>query len=211
MREPLRLVVLARAPIPGQTKSRLVPRLGPWGAARLQARLVERTLRTARAARVGRIELHAAPRMHQAFFLRCAHRFRVSLHAQRGRDLGERMQHALAHALRSARGAILVGTDCPALSVRDLRCAARGLLGGADAVLAPAEDGGYALIGLRRADPRAFDGVAWGTHAVYAETRMRMRALGWRVRVLRTVWDLDRPEDLARRLALRARVRGGAP
>jgi glycosyltransferase A (GT-A) superfamily protein (DUF2064 family) len=121
------------------------------------------------------------------------------------------MQRAAAQALRRARAMILVGTDCPALSVRDLRRAARALQGGADAVLAPADDGGYALIGLRRADPRVFGGIAWGTNAVYADTRRRTDALGWRVRVQRTVWDLDRPEDLARRIALRARVRGGAP
>ena len=67
MRDPLRVVVLARAPLPGRTKTRLAPRLGHWGAARLQARLVERTLRTARAARIGRVELHAAPRARGVF------------------------------------------------------------------------------------------------------------------------------------------------
>jgi len=211
MREPMRIVVLARAPIPGRAKSRLVPRLGLWGAARLQARLIERTLRTARAARIGRIELHGAPRARGAFFLRCARRFDAALYAQRGRDLGERMQRALACALRSARAAVLIGTDCPVISARDLRRAARALQGGADAVLAPAEDGGYGLIGMRRADPRAFRDIAWGSDAVYAATRTRMDALGWRVRAQRSVWDLDRPEDLTRRLPLRARVRGGAP
>jgi len=211
MRAPVRVLVLARAPIPGQTKSRLVPRLGRWGAARLQARLTERALRTARAARLGPIELHAAPRARLAFFLRCARRFGASLHAQRGRDLGERMQQAAAQALRGARAAILIGTDCPLLSARDMRHAARALQGGADAVLAPAEDGGYALIGLRRADPRAFSDIDWGSGTVYAATRARAATLGWRVRVQRTVWDLDRPEDLARRIALRARVRGGGP
>jgi hypothetical protein len=210
MRAPVRVVVFARAPLPGRAKSRLVPRLGVWGAARLQARLTERTLRTARAARFGAVELHATPRLRQPFFLRCARVFKVSLRAQRGRDLGERMHHALAQALRGAHAAILIGTDCPALGAIDLRRAAAALLGGADAVLAPAEDGGYALIGLRRADARAFHGIAWGTPDVYAATRRRMTALGWRVRVLRTVWDLDRPEDLGRRIALRARVRGGA-
>jgi len=188
-----------------------VPRLGRWGAARLQARLTERTLRTARAARLGPIELHGAPRAGLPFFLRCARRFGASLHVQRGRDLGERMQHAAAQALRRARAAILIGTDCPMLSVRDLRAAARALQGGVDAVLVPAEDGGYALIGLRRADPRAFRDIAWGSGTVYAVTRARSAALGWRVRVQRTVWDLDRPEDLTRRIALRARVRGGGP
>jgi len=211
MRSPVRVVVLARAPIPGRTNSRLVPRLGRWGAARLQARLTERTLRTARAARLGPIELHGAPRAGLPFFLRCARRFGASLHVQRGRDLGERMQHAAAQALRRARAAILIGTDCPMLSVRDLRAAARALQGGVDAVLVPAEDGGYALIGLRRADPRAFRDIAWGSGTVYAVTRARSAALGWRVRVQRTVWDLDRPEDLTRRIALRARVRGGGP
>jgi glycosyltransferase A (GT-A) superfamily protein (DUF2064 family) len=78
-------------------------------------------------------------------------------------------------------------------------------------VLAPAEDGGYALIGLRRADARVFADIAWGSDTVYAATRARTATLGWRVRVQRTVWDLDRPEDLARRIALRARVRGGGP
>jgi len=210
MRAPVRVVVLARAPLPGRAKSRLAPRLGHWGAARLQARLIERTLRTACAARVGRIELHATPGARRPYFLRCARRFQTALAAQRGRDLGERMQHAAARALRQARTMILIGTDCPMLSVRDLRAAARALQGGADAVLAPAEDGGYALIGLRRADPRAFRGITWGGDTVYAATRARIDALGWRVRVQRTVWDLDRPEDLGRRLALRARVRGGA-
>jgi rSAM/selenodomain-associated transferase 1 len=210
MRAPVRVVVLARAPLPGRVKSRLVPRRGQWGAARLQARLIERTLRTARAARVGRIELHATPSARRPYFLRCARRFETALAAQRGRDLGERMQRAAARALRQARSMILIGTDCPMLSVRDLRAAARALQGGVDAVLAPAEDGGYALIGLRRADPRAFRGIAWGGDTVYAATRARVDALGWRVRVQRTVWDLDRPEDLGRRLALRARVRGGA-
>lgn len=211
MRAPVGIVVLARAPIPGRAKSRLVPSLGRWGAARLQARLTERTLRTARAARVGRIELHAAPRARRPFFLSCARRFDAALTTQRGGDLGERMQRAAARALRRARTMILVGTDCPSLSARDLRSAARALQGGADVVFVPAEDGGYALIGLRRADPRAFQGIAWGTDAVFAATRARAEALGWRVRVQRTVWDLDRPEDLTRRLALRARVRGGAP
>ena len=211
MRASVCVVVLARAPIPGQAKSRLAPRLGIWGAARLQARLTERTLRTARAARIGAVELHTTPRLRQPFFLRCARVFNVSLHAQRGRDLGERMHYALAHALRRAHAAILIGTDCPALGAIDLRRAAAALQGGADAVLAPAEDGGYALIGLRRADARAFHAIAWGTRDVTTATRTRMKALGWRVRVQRTVWDLDRPEDLGRRLALRARVRGGPP
>ena len=91
-----------------------------------------------------------------------------------------------------------MGADCPALDARDLRRAARWLAGGADAVFAPAEDGGYALVALRRVSPRLFAGIEWGGPRVMAQTRERLLALGWRWRELRTVWDVDRPEDYRR-------------
>ncbi len=207
MRPAAALLVLARAPLPGKAKSRLVPRLGAWGAARLQARLTRRTLRTAHEARCGPLELHGAPRARQAFFLREARRFGATLHAQRGADLGARMLHALSGALRRHRAAILIGTDCPALRAADLRRATRALAAGHDAVIAPAEDGGYALIGVRRVVPRLFENIAWGEAQVFAQTRLRLESLGWRWKRLRTVWDVDRPEDLERlrRASLRAR------
>ena len=92
---------------------------------------------------------------------------------------------------------ILIGSDCPALTAADVRRAAR-LLRGCDAVIAPAEDGGYPLIGLARSSPAVFAGVAWSTASVLEQTRERLAGLGWRWRELRTVWDVDRPEDLAR-------------
>ena len=101
-------------------------------------------------------------------------------------------------ALRRHPGAILIGSDCPALRPADLRAAARALRGNADAVLSPAEDGGYALIGVRRAARGLFQGVEWGSARVLAQTRLRLKRLRWRWRELRTVWDVDRPEDVAR-------------
>ena len=120
--------------------------------------------------------------------------FDVRLRPQGRGDLGERM----LRALRRHPGAVLIGSDCPALRPADLRAAARALRGGADAVLAPAEDGGYALIGVRRAARTLFDGVDWGSARVLAQTRRRLRRLGWRWTELRTVWDVDRPEDVLR-------------
>jgi hypothetical protein len=93
---------------------------------------------------------------------------------------------------------VLVGTDCPALTADYLAQAFALLDGGADAVVGPAEDGGYILIGLRRTDKRLFDGVAWGTASVLDETRARLAALGWSWQELETLWDVDRPEDLER-------------
>jgi uncharacterized protein len=176
------IIVFARAPLPGQAKTRLIPRLGEWGAARLHLRLIRHALRTARAARCGPVELHLA-RRHSMF---------RGARLQRGRDLGERMHCALARH----PGAILIGTDCPELKAADLRRAARWLRGGCDAVLAPAEDGGYALIGARVPRVEWFQGIEWGGPHVYAETVKRLD--GYRWRALRTVWDLDRPQDLER-------------
>src|SRR5439155_1446613 len=85
-----RLTGIARAPLPGRVKTRLVPRLGEWGAARLQARLTRQAVRTALAARCGEVQLHVAPRIHAPW-----KSWGVALKSQHGRDLGERMHHAL--------------------------------------------------------------------------------------------------------------------
>jgi len=198
MRVPTAVVVFARAPQRGRSKTRMVPVLGEGGAARLSARLTRRTLATVRAARVGPIELHGAPNARHAFFLQHTRGSGIRLQNQRGNDLGARMALALSAALRRARSVILVGTDCPALQPADLRRAARALAGGCDVVLAPAEDGGYPLIGVRRVSPRIFENMTWGGAQVFAETGARLDALGWRWRRLRRLWDVDRPQDLER-------------
>src|SRR5687767_9909805 len=188
------LIVFARSPDAGRVKTRLVPLLGERGAARLHARLVERTLKTAQAAGVGEVVLYCSPGTKGKFFQSMRDRFDVQLRSQGRGNLGERMYRVL----RRHPGAVLIGSDCPVLRPADLRAAARALRGGADAVLAPAEDGGYALIGVRRAARTLFDDVAWGSARVLAQTRRRLRRLGWQWTELRTVWDVDRPEDVAR-------------
>jgi uncharacterized protein len=177
------VIVFSRAPVPGRVKTRLAARIGEWRAARLHLRLTRRALRTAREARCGPVELHVtAP--HAAFE---ADR-RVFL--QRGNDLGERMYRAL----RRHRRAILIGSDCPALAPRDLRKAARLLCAGYRVVLLPTEDGGYALVAARAAPRAMFEGVDWGTSRVMAQTAERLEGFRWTS--LRTLRDVDRPEDL---------------
>lgn len=188
------LIVFARAPVPGRVKTRLAPLLGETGAARLHARLVEKTLRTARAAGFGDVYLYCSPGTRGRFFRSMQERFGVRLRSQGPGDLGDRMYRALSRH----PGAVLIGSDCPALRPSDLRAALRALRAGADAVLSPAEDGGYPLIGLRRASRRLFDGVSWGSARVLEQTRRRLARLGWRWTELRTLWDVDRPEDVAR-------------
>lgn len=195
------VIVFARAPLAGRVKTRLAARLGDAGAARLHRRLTHAALRTALAARCGPVELHASAR--HAWFVYLARKHRLVLRVQRGGDLGERMARALRAGLRRAPYALLIGSDCPDLRARELRRAARWLAGGADAVLAPARDGGYALIGLRRAADFLFDAMPWGSDCVYAQTALRLANAGWRLRALDAVGDIDRPEDLERLQALR--------
>jgi glycosyltransferase A (GT-A) superfamily protein (DUF2064 family) len=102
-------------------------------------------------------------------------------------------------AIAAANGpSLVIGTDCPVLSPDHLRTAADVLRGGSDAVVIPADDGGYALIGLRTPESSVFSAMRWSTPDVMDETRRRLRALGlsWQEPV--TLWDVDVPEDLAR-------------
>jgi hypothetical protein len=192
------VLVFAKAPVPGEAKTRLIPALGAEGAAALHERLVDRALATSAAAAIGPVELCCTPDEPHPALVRLAHAHGARLAGQGPGDLGERMAAAFRRALGAAPAAIVIGCDCPALAPRHLREAAAALAGGCEAAIAPAEDGGYTLIGLTRTADTLFDGIRWGESTVLAETRGRLAALGLRSHELETLWDVDRPEDLAR-------------
>ena len=196
------VMVFAKAPHSGRVKTRLTPLLGAEGAAAFHAQLIEHTLATARRAEPGTLELHADP-AEDEFMRDCADRYAVEVVQQQGADLGTRMQNALDAALHHGGydTAVIIGTDCPALGPSHLRLALNALRDGDDAVFVPTEDGGYALIGLRRCDPRLFDDIPWGSETVMSQTRDRLNALGWRWSELQTLWDIDRPPDYERLLS----------
>lgn len=175
----------------------MIPALGAEGAAALHRQLVHRTLVTATDAGLGPVALHAAPNVADPFLQDCAKRFGIALAPQHGETLGERMRNAFDEALARHSRVLLIGTDCPVLTTQHLHDA-QAALANNDAVLIPAEDGGYALIGLTRCDNSLFDGIAWGGDTVLAATRERLRALRWRWHELDTLWDIDRPEDYRR-------------
>lgn len=202
-RDPRPVVqVFAKAPDPGQVKTRLVPALGEGGAAVLAARLARRAIETARAAAIGPVELWCAPDTDHDFFRVCARRHGVVLRAQGDGDLGVRMHRAMADGLARHARCVLVGSDVPAMSPADLAAAAEALAADAQIVLGPAEDGGYWLIGASVARAELFDDMPWGSGAVLAETRRRVRAHALSLHELPSRWDVDRPEDLARIRAL---------
>ena len=193
-----RVAVFAKAPIPGEVKTRLAPVLGEHGAAALHRVLVMHAIQTAVGAGIGPVELWCAPDAAHPFFAECRRRLGVTLMAQGEGDLGARMQRAFDAMLSSAVRALLVGSDIPPMTPDYLRAADAALAQGHDAVLGPAEDGGYALIGLARVDAGLFEHIRWSASDVFAVTRARIAGLGWRHLELPTLWDVDRPEDLER-------------
>lgn len=196
-----RIIVFAKAPVPGTVKTRLAARLGPEAAARVHEVLVDRTLAMATPAAPGQVELCVAPDLPHPFFRACQTRFGVSLSGQGDGDLGARMYRAIARAV--PRGpVVLIGTDCPAMDGPYLR-SALAALEESSLVIGPAEDGGYVLIGARGAiDPWLFDGIVWGGSGVLAATRERIARLRIRHTELPVLWDVDVPADYERWQAL---------
>ena len=190
-----RIVVLAKAPIAGLAKTRLIPALGAERAARLARHMLLHTLNEASAAAVGPVELcvtpHPADHAWQGFPLLDG----VCWTEQAAGDLGVRMADAARRASAVGEQVLLIGTDCPQLDAVHLRRAAE-LLRDSDAVLYPTFDGGYALLGLRRFDPRPFDQIPWSTAEVAGRTIECVRELGWSLTVGGMLQDIDDPIDL---------------
>jgi len=193
-----RLILFGRYPIPGQTKTRLIPVLGPAGAAELQRRLTERTLKTARTAafRWGaalevRFDGGSTEKMRR--WLGPAPVFT----SQGPGDLGERMGEAILGAFQSGcKRVVLFGTDIPGLGVHHLGEALESLVKN-DLVLGPTDDGGYCLVGLRRpAD--IFRNISWGREDVLERTVARATAQGLSIRLLEPLMDIDTEEELMR-------------
>jgi len=194
------ILVFARAPEPGVAKTRLIPLLGAEGAASLQRVMIERSLHTALAAGMDRVELWCTPSAQHPLLTAYAGQFGIAAETQCSGDLGARMRHAAAAALARSARVLLMGVDSPALNAGDLQRAMQALEGPNDAVVIPAADGGYVLLGLNRCETRLFEDIAWGTGSVMMATRERFNELGWRWLELPQSWDIDRPEDVARLL-----------
>ena len=182
------IAILAKAPVPGFAKTRLIPAIGAHAAAVLQERLTERTVATAREAALGDVTLWCTPgTTHRSF-----RDLGVASRAQPDGDLGARMLAAFG-----ARPTLVIGTDCPALTPAYLRGAAQALATH-DVVLIPAEDGGYVLVGARIPHPELFTGMTWSVSSVLAETRTRIAGLALTSYELPPLWDIDTEADLAR-------------
>jgi uncharacterized protein len=194
-----RVVVLAKLPQPGLAKTRLMPALGAAGAARLAERLLRHAVAEACRAGIGPVELCLAPKADDPLALALQEQHGLMLATQADGDLGARLDAAARRALAADGAVLLMGTDAPALDAARLRQAAAAL-GRCDAVLVPAADGGYALLGLKPGErllPKHFFAqMPWSTAAVAALTRERLQAAGLSLAELPAVHDIDTPDDL---------------
>lgn len=207
---PLHLIVFTRYPEPGKTKTRLIPALGPEGAAAVQRQMTEWALAQAR-------QLLQSERPRQSFApfsivggLAVDVRFAGGTAAkmqewlgsewtyldQGEGDLGDRLIRAFQSAFdRGAKAAIVIGIDCPGVTSDVLAQAYEQLLHN-DGVIGPANDGGYYLIGLRYPIPAMFKGIDWGTETVRSSTLAIAETLDLKIAQLSSLSDVDRPEDL---------------
>lgn len=191
----LNLIVFAKAPLAGFAKTRLIPALGEEGAAMLAQRMLLNTLQQCVQAALGVIELCVAPNPAHDYWQSFVLPPGVQLSSQGEGDLGQRLGRAAVRANKAGNSILLIGTDCPQLTAERLRSAASALKN-SDAVIYPARDGGYALLGLNRAEPALFENIRWSTEVVAQQTRERLDQCNMRCEWLETLVDIDEPEDL---------------
>jgi rSAM/selenodomain-associated transferase 1 len=191
------LLVFVRAPEPGRVKTRLAAAIGDQAALRVYRRLAEHTLAEARAlaAEDVAIRVHYAP-ADSGDVVRAWLGTGPLYLPQADGDLGMRMQDAFARAFADgAERVVIVGSDLPEVSASLLRHAF-DLLDAHPAVIGPARDGGYYLLGLRKMIGGIFDGIEWSTSTVFQSTLKRLGAAGVDPAALEVLSDVDTVDDL---------------
>lgn len=192
------ILVFCKAPIAGQVKTRLIPDLSAQQAVDVHIELTKRILLLLTDSPLCPIQLWCTPDTSHPFFSDCVDEYQLSLHQQQGDDLGQRMNHAISTALVDFSKVLLVGCDCPSLTIADFDFAIRSLQTPQDIVLSPAEDGGYVMIGMTKANPELFSNMTWGHSTVLDTSRQRIKQARLRLNETRQQWDIDTFGDLQR-------------
>jgi hypothetical protein len=192
------LLVFTRAPVPGKTKTRLIPLLGAQGAAEFHQTVLQSTLVEANASAFRTVEIWCATEIDHPFLKQCELDHACARRSQQGNGLGEKMHHATETTLVENSFVVLIGSDCPAITTDILNQAHQHLSNGKDAILGPASDGGYYLIGLKKQNSHIFQDITWGEGNVAERTRQNFTDLGLDYVELEKLPDIDTPEDYQR-------------
>jgi rSAM/selenodomain-associated transferase 1 len=189
-----RIIIFAKAPVPGFAKTRLAPLLGAQGAAQLARQMLVSTCVEAGAVHGAIVELCIACAPGQPPWSGPLPAGADLLSEQGEGDLGARLARAAERALLQDDRILLIGTDCPELGRERLQ-RALDALDDHDAFINPAADGGYVLLGLRRYSPAVFSGLEWSGPRVAADTIERLESMGWSYAIGETLRDIDEPAD----------------
>ncbi len=192
-----KIVQFAKAPLLGHVKTRMQPALSLRASVDLHRILTQHTVDMIARAQACPHELWVDSNLDHLFFRGLVAQSACQLEQQVAGDLGVKMAFAVQSSLSSCKGLILVGSDCPFIDEAYLRKALLSLEAGNEAVIGPANDGGYVLLGLTRYHPSMFKDIDWGTDKVFQQTSHQFEALGIELDILPTLSDIDEPEDLA--------------
>jgi rSAM/selenodomain-associated transferase 2/rSAM/selenodomain-associated transferase 1 len=192
-----RLILFTRYPEPGKTKTRLIPVLGPHGAADLQKQMTEHFLaRTRSFISDRRVDMEVRYEGGNRGLMEEWLGSHIFYRSQGRGDLGSRMAQAFSQAFNQGKKrVVLAGSDCPGINETIVR-SAFDLLDQFDLVLGPATDGGYYLIGLQKEESKLFENVPWGTAEVGSRTLEIADQLGLRWIKVEPLDDVDRAEDI---------------
>ncbi len=188
------LLVFTRLPVPGKTKTRLIPSLGTHGAANLQKQMTEHLLTQFQNLQQLTLQVHFAGGTAQD--MRSWLGNELTFIAQSEGDLGVRLASALRQGFTAGlQRIVIVGSDCPTLGEAQIIEAFLHLQSH-DVVIGPATDGGYYLIGLNQLHAALFENIPWGSDRVFTITQEIAHRQNLSVALLSPLSDIDRPEDV---------------
>lgn len=197
MKKKNKLLIFTKSPILGEVKTRLQPDYSPEDSLMVHKALLFNTLEVTKKLDDIDVELSCAPDRNTSFFLSCENNYPITLSNQEGADLGERMAFASSVTLQTYEKVLVIGIDCPDIDENYILQAFTALEDN-DAVIGPAMDGGYVLLGLRKFSPEIFNDILWGEDSVFEETKAAFNLLDWSWHELEKKYDVDLPEDLQR-------------
>lgn len=190
------IILFLKPPIEGQVKTRLIPDIGAHYATKLYRHMASHCVESAVQANLAPVQLWCGSEPSHEFISYLSFQHNLPVYQQQGVDLGQRMFHALSNVLVNYRYALIAGVDCPGLGSQHYRMAIQQLEKGCDAVIGPALDGGYVMLGLRRIHRVIFQDIIWGRDNVLENTRINLARLGYEWCELPILQDVDCLDDV---------------
>ncbi len=195
------VLLFTRFPLPGLSKTRLIPYLGPKQAAQVQKMMTETIVATV--SRLQKVYPHSFEIHYAGGSLEQMQSWLGTTHSykkQPDEPLGTRLEHAIRPHLQENKNTVVIGADCPDITEKILQDALQ-TLSKHEVAIGPAHDGGYYLLGMTGSLPLSyiqhlFSDIAWGTNRVFTQTIRRIKDLNLDCHILQKLHDIDTPDDL---------------